>query len=153
MRGAKARGELTAHELRGVREARAQVNHETYKQMLGQVHDRMRSRAANNGTELTFQVPPLVPGRPLFKASHAARYISEKLRRAGFEVVVHAPHPDVQLLQVSWRRATRQARPKPRTSPERDETKRHDRGLASLPATMVEATRRLDRLKAQLQLG
>lgn len=146
-----AAGALTVRDLADMRHARANVNHETYKMLLRQLHDRVRARAANKFTDLAFQVPPLVPGRPLYAVSHASRYLAEKMRRGGFDVAVDAPHPDVHTLHVSWARGVRASaaqkppRPPPREAP-------GERGIASLPATMAEASRSLDRLKAQLKL-
>jgi hypothetical protein len=143
-RGHKDR-RLTVADLRDMREARAQVNHDTYKQLFGQAQQRVRARAAHGLQDAVFQIPPLVPGRPLFKPSHAARYVSEKLQRGGFRVEVAAPHPDVQILHIAWSGAP--ARKKRRA------TRRADAdALAALPVTTAEASRRLDRLKAQLAL-
>lgn len=139
---------LTVADLRDMREARAQVNHDTYKQLFGQAQQRVRARAAHGLQDAAFQIPPLVPGRPLFKPSHAARYVADKLRRGGFRVEVAAPHPDVQILHIAWSGAGTQKRAKRR--------RRREGGagdaLTALPVTTAEASRRLDRLKAQLAL-
>lgn len=142
---------LTVAELQTQREARASVNHETYKQLLGQVQDRIRARAQNDFRDFMWQVPPLVPGRPLYTVSHAARYVSEKLRRGGFEVTVAAPGQDVHVLYITWTRAPPPRAPPPRRAPPReprDAPTRRD----TLPASMAEATHRLERLKARLHL-
>ncbi len=142
---------LTVHELRRQREARASVNHETYKQLLGQVQGRIRARADNKQQDLVWQVPPLVPGRPLYTVSHAARYVSEKLRRGGFEVAVLAPQADVCVLCISWAtpRGEKPARPPPppRTTPAAAEP-----AMPPLRHTMDEATRTLEKLKARLRI-
>lgn len=146
---------LTVDDLQAMRHARASVNHETYKMMLRQLYDRVRARAANKFTDLTFQVPPLVPGRPLYTVSHASRYLSEKMRLGGFDVVVDAPHPDVHTLYVSWARGLKAVKTvSSRTSRQSGCTDRQspNPGIASLPASMAEAARSLDRLKAQLKL-
>ncbi len=145
---------LTVHDLHAMRHARASVNHETYKMMLRQLYDRVRARAANKFTDLVFQVPPLVPGRPLYTVSHASRYLSEKMRRGGFDVSVDAPHPDVHTLYVSWARGLRKPPPPPPPRKHAQPAGAHHQpaGIASLPASMAEASRSLDRLKAQLKL-
>jgi hypothetical protein len=163
-------GDLTVADLHAQRELRASVNHETYKQLLKQVQDRIRLRAGNDFRDLVWQVPPFVPGRPVFTASHAARYVSEKLRRGGFEVTVAAPSPDVQVLYITWRRpaAARPARDHRRRQQQqqqRSAAAEHHRQppppppdgeapvvQAALPASVAEATRRLERLKARLRL-
>lgn len=151
---ATAAGTLTVRELADMRHRRANVNHETYKMMLRQLYDRVRARAANKFTDLSFQVPLLVPGRPLYTVSHASRYLAEKMRRGGFDVAVDAPHPDVHTLHVSWARGVRRAKPptRPPPPPRAEERRSAAAGIASLPATMAEASRSLDRLKAQLRL-
>lgn len=161
---ARADRRLTVAELHDMREARAQVNHDTYKQLFGQAQQRVRARAAHGVQDAVFQIPPLVPGRPLFKPSHAARYVSEKLRRGGFRVEVAAPHPDVQILHIAWSTApsrgqakqakqAKQARQARQASQaRRGHADNNDDALASLPVTTAEASRRLDRLKAQLAL-
>lgn len=151
---------LTVDDLRGMREARAAVNHETYKMLLRQVHDRVRARAANRLTHMSFQVPPLVPGRPLFTTSHAARYIADKLRIGGFDVHVSSPHSDVHIVHATWETKTpknkKQARKKERRT-DREERRplassNSAPTLTSLPATMAEVNHRLNRLKAQLNI-
>lgn len=165
-------GLLTVHDLQTQRQARALVNHETYKGLLAQAQDRIRARALNDCKDLLWQVPPLVPGRPLYKTSHAARYVAEKLRVGGFSVEV-ASSKDVHVLYVSWNQTT-----EPRRSPRGSSRSRRPRhngvgveggggggggvkgggggragGGGGHHVTVEEATRRLDRLKATLGLA
>ena len=142
---------LTVGDLQAMRHARASVNHETYKMMLRQLHERVRARAANKFTDLAFQVPPLVPGRPLYTVAHASRYLSEKMRRGGFDVTVDAPHPDVHTVYVSWARGLK-SKNALRQYTSSGTGSGTGSGIASLPASMAEAARSLDRLKAQLKL-
>lgn len=132
---------LTAADLQRQRAARSSVNHETYRQLWSQLQDRLRSRADNNFTDLTWQIPPFVPGRPLYKPSHAARYLRDKLRIGGFEVSPFSAD-DVHVLYVSWKSAPRPPPPKKKKT-------------SAVPAARVsvdEATRRLEKLKARLRL-
>lgn len=140
--------ELTVAELQSQRVARASVNHETYKGLLAQVQGRIRLRATNDCRDLVWQVPPLVPGRPVFAVSHAARYISEKLRRGGFDVTVAAPGQDVQVLYITWQPVPK--RPAGHGRPRREE--KPAAAAAGLPVTVAEATHRLERLKARLRM-
>lgn len=78
---------LTVNDVQKIRIDRARVNHETYKQLYKTVHERIRRRASVNSTHLTYAVPPFVPGRPVYTPGHAARYITDKLRRGGFGVM------------------------------------------------------------------
>jgi hypothetical protein len=88
---------LTVGDVQAVRLDRARTNHETYKIVLQRVYDRIRHRTSLNGTDLTYAVPPFVPGRPVYDPSHAARYVTEKLRRGGFAVTA-----DGSSLVVDW---------------------------------------------------
>lgn len=90
---------LTVMDIQQIRVDRARVNHETYKQLYATVHDRIKRRASVNATHLAYAVPPFVPGRPVYVLSHAARYITDKLRRGGFAVLVSE---DGGTLFVDW---------------------------------------------------
>lgn len=141
---------LTVADLHLQREARARVNHETYKTLWEQVQDCIRTRADNKASDLVWQVPPLVPGRPVFSASHAARYVADKLRHGGFEVSVAAPQPDVQVLYISWKRA-----PQRPAAPQRTPRRSPARGVpppAAAREPLQEASRTLEKLKARLRL-
>lgn len=172
---------LTVRELQQKREARAKVNHETYKFLLRQAQDRVRLRAENKCTDLLWQVPPLVPGRPIYTVSHAARYITDKLRRGGFEVTPAAPAPDVHVLYISWKAQPEAQRrsPAPRRpqqqhpaapadgSGRRQQDRQQGRQQGRHPTaptsssssgptitvSMAEASRSIDRLKARLNMG
>lgn len=142
---------LTVADLQRGREAKARVNHETYKQLLRQVEGHLRSRAENRGSDLLWQVPPLVPGRPVYAVSHAARYITDKLRHGGFEVSVASPQPDVRVLYITWSPvardetggpAARRARREEPVVPRRPE-----------PIRVRDASHSLERLKARLRVG
>ena len=128
------------------------VNHETYKQLLRQVQGRIRTRAANDFKDLLWQVPPLVPGRPVFKPSHAARYITDKLRLGGFQVTPAAPgSADVHMLYITWMTEQKQQQRQPQPPPKKS------RAAAAQPpaggtVSVAEAARRLERLKARLAL-
>jgi hypothetical protein len=149
--------DLRVGDLYGAQEARMAVNHETYKQLLRQVQDRIRARAAGEGRDLLWQVPPMVPGRPLFTTAHAANYVAEKLRRRGFSVDVAALAENAILVYVTWGTPTRtaaraRARPSldgPRPGPDRPQAPAA--GLDDGPVTVAEATNRLERLKAFLR--
>lgn len=86
MRTTTATPMLTVGDVQAVRLDRARTNHETYKLVLQRVYDRIRHRTSLNGTDLTYAIPPFVPGRPVYDPSHAARYVTEKLQRGGFRV-------------------------------------------------------------------
>lgn len=145
---------VTVAELHADREARAQVNHETYKQLWGLVQDRIRARAEMSATSLMWQVPPFVPGRPVYTVSHAARYVADKLRRGGFDVTVAAPQRDVVVLFVSWtpsapKQHPRPARPK---DPVPDQPKSPSRPAAVTGAS-EETSRTIEKLRAKLRLA
>lgn len=134
---------LTVEELQGHRQARATVNHDTYKQLWHQVQGTIRTRAANNFKDLLWQIPPLVPGRPVFNAAHAARYVSEKLRLGGFVVSVASPAPDVQMLYITW---------PTRTPPPPPPHHHHHHQTTHKKETQDYDSRALDKLKAKLRI-
>lgn len=92
---------------------RAKTNHETYKQLFQACCDRIRRRAHIPGAPrcMHYTVPPFVWGRPPFTHAHAARYVSEKLARNGFQVSHAAPG----VLLVDWSQGP--PRPAPRKKP------------------------------------
>lgn len=100
---------------------RAQVNHETYKGLFEACCSRIRRRALlpKAPQHVHYAVPPFVWGRPPFKHSHALRYVSEKLRRNGFDVSESAPG----VLLVQWKPAARPKRPKARAAAKKDSGK------------------------------
>lgn len=102
---------MRIEDIHAIRMKRAQVNHETYKQLFKACCERIRRRVAlpKAPQHVHYQVPPFVWGRPPFKHAHALRYVSEKLRRNGF-VVSDAASPGT--LVVEWPRA-RQPPPQP----------------------------------------
>lgn len=137
---------LTVQDLQDQRHAKARVNHETYKQLLRQVQNRVRARAENKFADLVWPVPPFVPGRPVYAPSHAARYVSEKLRRGGFEVSV-ASSEDVHVLYVSW-----SLQPKKKKKKKRAEAPQPAPPPSTAATAMQDATRSLEKLKARLAL-
>lgn len=130
-----------------IRVKRGRVNHETYRQLYASLHDRIKRRAAANGTNLTYQVPPFVIGRPVYTPSHAVRYVSDKLRRGGFGVTVLA---DGMTLFIDWT-------PRPATltaAPEQQKKRRRAEeagAVAVVPAINRHTiAARLDALKRKL---
>lgn len=89
---------LRVEDLHHSRRQRASVNHESYKQLLHKLYARIRHRASMDFTEVTYTIPPLIPGRPIYSQAHAARYMTEKLQKGGFSV----RQADANVLAVSW---------------------------------------------------
>ena len=56
-------------------------------------------------TTTIYNVPEFVPGRPTFDHSHAVRYVTEKLRRGGFDVLPD----DNGVLAIDWSKGVRRA--------------------------------------------
>lgn len=111
---------------------RAATNHETYKMLFANCCERIRVRASTpgGGRCVTFQVVPFVWGRPPFKHAHAVRYVTEKLRRNGFQV--HETHPP-GMLSVSWTKPTLRDRPRqPRPNPQATATPKLSARLEAL---------------------
>lgn len=100
---------------------RAQVNHETYKGLFEACCKRIRGRVdlPKAPQHIHYAVPAFVWGRPPFKHSHALRYVSEKLRRNGFQVsesapgVLHVQWPRPRAAAAAAKRATKPKKAKP----------------------------------------
>jgi hypothetical protein len=135
---------LTADEVNGVRARRASVNHETYKVILQRVYDRIRHQAAMNRSDLAYALPAIVPGRPVYDATHAMRYVTEKLRLGGFEVETDGP-----MVYVSWKPARQTEAKKPK--PNKPKKPRAADRAAAKP-TPGDLSRRLEILKYKLDL-
>lgn len=106
---------MRIEDIHAIRMKRAQVNHETYKQLFRTCCERIRRRVAlpKAPQHVHYQVPPFVWGRPPFKHAHALRYVSEKLRRNGFVVSEASPGT----LLVEWPRTRQRAPPPPKKKP------------------------------------
>lgn len=78
---------LTIDDLRHQRLQRATINHETYKMLYSMVSRKIveMQHVRPPVYTLTWAIPPMIPGRPLYKLERAARYIGDKLRRGKFE--------------------------------------------------------------------
>ena len=85
---------------------RAEINHETYKTLFRECSERINRRADMHHLPQTveYRVPPWVVDRPPYTHDHAVRYVSEKLRRNGFDVFVA---PGSTTVVVSWKPPTR----------------------------------------------
>lgn len=139
---------LTADEVNGVRARRASVNHETYKVILQRVYDRIRHQAAMNRSDLAYALPAIVPGRPVYDATHAMRYVTEKLRLGGFEVETDGP-----MVYVSWKPAPRrQTETKKTHKSHARHTSHASRGESAAKPTPGDLSRRLEILKYKLDL-
>ena len=132
----------SASEMHALRLEKGRVNHATYKMVYGQIEERIRRHARMNATEVYTKVPCHVPGRPVYKVSHAARYVVEKLRIAGFEAEAHPAEDGNVFVWASWKTAPKPApkRPRPKMPPP----------PPRLVITHDDVTRRLDSLKARL---
>ena len=123
---------------------KGRVNHETYKLVYNQVIEKVRRHAEMNATSAIVRIPGYVPGRPVFKANRATRYVVEKLRLRGFEAAVATEGGDFHVM-VSWGAAPipKPARkkgipPAPRPAPPKP------------LVTADDVTRRLDTMKLRL---
>ena len=138
---------LTADEVNGVRARRASVNHETYKVILQRVYDRIRHQAAMNRSDLAYALPAIVPGRPVYDATHAMRYVTDKLRLGGFEVETDGP-----TVYVSWKPRAPAKKPRHAASRKGDAGSAAAKPAAAAKPTPGDLSRRLEILKYKLDL-
>lgn len=89
---------VTAEEARRIRTTKGSVNHDTYKSIFLTIEKRIKQAAARGATSIQYRIPPLIPGRPMYKIKHAVRYNRDKLQLLGFEVLV-----EDDVLTVDWK--------------------------------------------------
>jgi hypothetical protein len=90
---------LTVGELTTKDRERAKQNHETYKMLYKQCTDHIKRQNDMGSTSTTYYVSEYVLGRPIFKRSHAMRYIAGKLEHGKFHV---ATDPGTGYLWIDW---------------------------------------------------
>jgi hypothetical protein len=90
---------LTVGELTTKDRERAKQNHETYKMLYKQCTDHIKRQNDMGSTSTTYYVSEYVLGRPIFKRSHAMRYIASKLEHGKFHVVTD---PGSGYLWIDW---------------------------------------------------
>lgn len=96
---------LTVSDLSQPNIQRAQKNHETYKLLYLKCAEHIKRKHSVGCRTTIYDIPEFVVGRPTFTHSHAIRYVSDKLRRGGFDV-----HKDEHgVLTIDWTRGVRRA--------------------------------------------
>lgn len=90
---------LTVGELTTKDRERAKQNHETYKMLYKQCTDHIKRQNDMGSTSTTYYVSEYVLGRPIFKRSHAMRYIAGKLEHGKFHVTTD---PGTGYLWIDW---------------------------------------------------
>lgn len=94
---------LSLNDIAVMRQKRSSINHASYKMILEQCMAVMRE-AAPFVDSVDYQLPPLVPGRPLFDVEHAMRYLIDKLEFHGYRV----RRKGDAVLHINWRHAKTQ---------------------------------------------
>lgn len=140
---------VTAADMRRLREDKSKVNHETYKTIYRQVTRRIEMHGQMGELDLTAKVPHYVPGRPIYDVSHATRYVTEKLRIAGFEAISYGDATGDFFVRISWKsvpKSTPRAARPPKSSPANVAIA--SRSVMVAPA---DTARRLDFLRMKLK--
>ena len=91
---------LRASDLAAPRLSEAKENHQTYKLILNQCYEVIKSHNNRRLFQACFAVPSKVVGRPQFKHEHAISYVDAKLQRGMFAVSRVPPTRNVLL--VVW---------------------------------------------------
>lgn len=134
---------VTAGDAQRMRLDRANMNHQTYKFICGQIEQKIRSHAMMKETSVTAKIPEYVPGRPVFKVNRAARYVEDKLRILGFHVVMYGSGTEYYV-DVSWKAA----KPSPRAAkPPKPKPKR----TLDVVVSATDVSDRLDSLRRRLE--
>lgn len=89
---------LSLAEIATMRNARADVNHETYKLILEQCMHTIRPHVLYSNS-VDYTLPPWIPGRPLYDLDHAIRYLTDKLSYHGYTVTRKGTHT----IKVGWK--------------------------------------------------
>lgn len=119
-----------------MRVEKSRVNHETYREIYARINERIKMHGSMGAREMIVKVPPYIPGRPVYNVTHAARYVIEKLKLAGFEARVNEPPDSVY---VSWKNPPPPKKKPPPPPP------------PPAPPTITDTARRLDLLRMKLQ--
>lgn len=105
---------VTASEMHVLRNQMKSTNHETYKIILGRIHEEIKLYTERNEMRLTAAIPHYVYNRPLFNTKNAAWYVALSLQRDGFEArVSHDVGKDGHAayhVHVSWEPAKKTTR-------------------------------------------
>ena len=138
---------VTAADMRRMREDRSKVNHDTYKTIYHQITRRIEMHGRMGELDLTAKVPHYVPGRPIYDVSHATRYVTEKLRIAGFDATSYGDATGDFFVRISWKSA-----PKPSARPPGPPPPKN---VAVAPRSVMiapaDTARRLDFLRMKLK--
>ena len=141
---------VTAADMRRLREDKSKVNHETYKTIYRQVTRRIEMHGQMGELDLTAKVPHYVPGRPIYDVSHATRYVTEKLRIAGFEAISYDDGTGDFFVRISWKSAPKTTAPRAAAS-----KPANPKNVAIAPRSVMVApadtARRLDFLRMKLK--
>ena len=88
---------LTVEDLARQRYEKALQNHETYKEMLQEVLDKVSRTADANHTSTSFRIPMLTRRHSRYNVQHAVSYIRKKLEQNGYKVEVRQ-----DLILIDW---------------------------------------------------
>ena len=125
---------------------KANVNHQTYKGILGQVQRKIKAYATMRKTSLTIKIPEHVPGRPIYRVNRAARYVTEKLVILGFDATSYGAGTGY-FIDVGWKSAApTPRRPKPPVEPKPSKKK-----MPSIVVSAADVSDRLDTLRRRLE--
>ena len=88
---------LTVDDLARQRYEKALKNHETYKEMLQEVLDKVSRTAETDHTSTSFSIPMLTRSHSRYNVQHAVSYIRKKLEQNGYKVEVRQ-----DLILIDW---------------------------------------------------
>lgn len=121
---------------------RAIVNHTTYKLIYNQCAEHIKRKNTADCTTTLFNVPEFMIGRPTFTHAHAVRYVSEKLRKGGFNVQVEGA-----LLIISWKNSVKEESAKQAQVKAKAKKRQKDNDKSSSSSSHIEPlSLRLERL-------
>ena len=89
---------LRASDLQATKDAKTQKNKEIYAVLLEKCYRTIKTRNDHGFVGITYKVPIVTPGLPLYNISHDVLYIVNRLKKGGFSVI----NVQDNLIEIYW---------------------------------------------------
>lgn len=98
-------GQIDVLQLRAAMREREERHRSSFAAVLERCYARIRRCASVMRTDCTFEIPPFLPGLPLYDTQLCSRFVVSHLRRNGFDVLPERPGSQLQrapIIHISW---------------------------------------------------
>ena len=92
---------ISLTELYSMKENKERKKIEYYNTILTKCHDKIRNTAKLGGTNIFYEIPYYVYGKPLYKIKDCINYVVDALRKNGLYVQI-LPEPNANMIYISW---------------------------------------------------